>query len=65
MTTWLLPCCVTLESTDQTELRSSAGNFFIRLNVNATSAAVNGLPSLNFTPLRMVKVSVLLPLLHA
>ena len=37
--------------------------FFIsRLKVNATSAAVIGLPSLNFTPGRMVNVSVLPPL---
>ena len=32
------------------------------LNVDATSAAVNGLPSFLFTPLRMVSVSVLPPL---
>ena len=64
MTTWSLPA-VTLDSTDQTELRSSPENFFSRLNVNATSAAVIGVPSLNFTPLRMLKVSTVLFLLHA
>ena len=63
--TTLLPCWVTLDSTDQTEFRSSAGNFFIRLKVNATSAAVIGVPSLHLTPLRIVNVSVLLPLLQA
>ena len=37
--------------------------FFIsRLKVNATSLAVIGVPSLNFTPGRMVNVSVLPPL---
>ena len=40
--------------------------FFIsRLKVNATSLAVIGVPSLNFTPCRMVNVSVLPPLDHA
>src|SRR5215469_776682 len=37
----------------------SAGYFLIRLNVNATSAALNGLPSLHFTPSRVVIVMVL------
>ena len=64
MTTWFEPFWVTLDSTDQTALRSSALNFFSRLKVKATSAAVIGLPSLHFTPLRMVKVSVLLPLVQ-
>src|ERR1700722_414243 len=36
-----------------------AGNFLIRLKVKATSAALNGLPSLHFTPGRVVIVSVL------
>ena len=39
--------------------------FISRLKVNATSAAVIGLPSLNFTPGRMVNVSVLPPFDHA
>jgi hypothetical protein len=39
-------------------------NFFSSLKVNTTSAAVNGLPSDHFTPLRMVNVTVLLSLLH-
>ena len=64
MTTWS-PCWVTLDSTDQTEFRSRVLYFFIRLKVKATSAAVIGVPSLNFTPLRMVKVSSVLFLLHA
>ncbi len=54
---------MTLDSTDQTELTSSALNFFSRLKLKTTSAAVIGFPSLHLTPLRMVKVSVLLPLL--
>jgi hypothetical protein len=33
----------------------------IRLNVYTTSAAVIGVPSLNLTPLRMLKVSEVLP----
>ena len=33
--------------------------------MKATSAAVIGVPSLNLTPCLIVKVSVLLPLLHA
>jgi len=64
ITTWF-PDCVTLCSTDQTELTSSPENFFIRLKVNATSAAVIGVPSFHLTPLRMVNVRVLLLLLHA
>src|SRR5579862_3693214 len=36
-----------------------AGNFLIRLKVNATSAALKALPSLHFTPGRVVTVSVL------
>ncbi len=32
------------------QLAFSAGNFLIRLKVNATSAALNALPSLHFTP---------------
>src|SRR6516225_1520819 len=44
---------------------SRTGNFFIRLKEKATSAAVSGVPSLNFTPLRIVNVRVLLPLLQA
>src|SRR6266568_1947108 len=55
-----LPCWVTPDSTDQTELRSRPGFFFIRLKVNATSAAVIGVPSLHLTPLRMVNVRFLL-----
>jgi hypothetical protein len=37
----------------------SFGFCLIRLKVNATSLAVNGLPSFHLTPLRMVRVSVL------
>ena len=55
---------MTLDSTDQTELRSRVGYFFSRLKVKTTSAGVSGLPLLNLTPLRMVKVRVLLPLLQ-
>src|SRR6478736_3934446 len=40
---------------------STAGYFLPRLKVNATSWAVSGLPSLNFTPSRMVKVSFVAP----
>src|SRR6516225_5042314 len=36
-----------------------AAYFLIRLKVNATSAALNGWPSLQFTPDRVVKVRVL------
>src|SRR5882762_5747715 len=42
----------------QTPLPSSAGYFLIRLNVNTTSAGVNGVPSLHFTFCRIVKSSV-------
>src|SRR6516162_750015 len=37
------------------------GFLAIRLKVNATSAALNGLPSLHLTPDRVVRVSVLPP----
>ena len=40
----------------------SFGLLLSMLNVYATSAALNGLPSFHFTPLRMVRVSVLPPL---
>src|SRR5580692_8349659 len=59
------PDWVTLLSTDQTELTSTTGTVLIKLKVKATSAAVMGVPSLNLTPCLIVKVSVLLPLLHA
>ncbi len=52
---------MTLDSTDQTPVRSRAGYFFIRLKVYATSAAVSGVPSLHLTPGRIVNVSDLLP----
>ena len=55
---------MTLESTDQTALMSSALNFLSKLKLKTTSAAVIGFPSLHLTPLRMLKVSVLLPLLY-
>src|SRR5258707_6369317 len=58
MTTWLVPFWVTLDRTDQTELRSNAGYFFSRLKVNTTSAALIGVPSLNLTPGRMVNDSM-------
>src|ERR1035441_1196445 len=41
--------------------RLSAGFLMIRLKVYATSAAENALPSLHFTPGRMVRASVLPP----
>ncbi len=42
----------------------SVGLFFRRLKLNATSLAVIGLPSLNFTPLRIVSVRVFPPSDH-
>jgi hypothetical protein len=57
-TIWLLPLSATLFSTAQMEFKSSAGFFFSSWNVKSTSLALNGVPSLHFTPLRMVKVSV-------
>jgi len=45
-------------------LEARAEFFISKLNVNATSAAVIGLPSLNFTPGRIVNVSVLPPSDH-
>src|SRR5215472_4872198 len=42
----------------------SDGFLLRRLKVNATSRAVIGLPSLNFTPLRIVRVRVRPPLDH-
>ena len=41
------------------------GCVLIMLNVNATSAALNAVPSFHFTPGRMVKVIDLPPLLQA
>jgi len=41
----------------QSDCRSSAPFSFRTLKENATSAGVIGVPSLNFTPLRIVKVS--------
>src|SRR5256714_4807908 len=46
------------------EYRSTAGVCFIRLNVNTTSSAENGWPSLQVTPSRMVKVTLFLSSLH-
>src|SRR5579864_2176757 len=43
---------------DQTPLVSSALYFFSRLNVNTTSAGVKAVPSLHFTPVRIVYTSV-------
>ena len=43
----------------------AAAFVFTRLNVAATSAAVNAEPSLHLTPERIVNVSVLPPLVHA
>jgi len=60
----LLPCLVTLFSTDHAALRSRPAFFFSSWKVNSTSSAVNGLPSVHFTPDRIVNVSVLFPLLH-
>jgi len=61
----LSPFWVTFFRTDQEAFRSSAGCFLSRLKVKRTSAALNGFPSLHLTPLRIVTVSVLLPLLQA
>src|SRR3954471_6383245 len=64
MTTWLVPFCVTSESTDHTAFRSSASCCFMYWKVNTTSAAVRGCPSVHFTPSRIVNVSVLLSFDH-
>ena len=64
-TTWFDPCRATLLSTDQSEFRSRAGNFFSRLKVKSTSFALKGWPSDHLTPLRMVNVRVLSLLDHA
>src|SRR5665213_3900769 len=52
-----LPLAVTLcrPALVHNEYRSSAGTFFMRLNVYATSAALKGCPSLHCTPSRIVK----------
>src|SRR5215469_4056731 len=57
MLTWL-PVAVTLCSPApvHSEYRSVAGTRFIKLNVNATSCALNGCPSFHFTPDRMLNV---------
>src|SRR5258706_3251327 len=55
---------VALSGTGGGELGASEGLFFSRLKLNATSLAVIGLPSLNFTPLRIVSVRVLPPSDH-
>src|SRR5215813_1139225 len=62
----LLPVAVTLCSPAplHSEYRSVDGTRFIRLKVNATSAAVNGLPSFHVTPSRMVKSICFLSELH-
>ena len=64
-TTWSDPLADTLESTDQSPFRSSAGYFFSRLKEKSTSLALNGVPSDHLTPLRIVKVRVLLLFDHA
>ena len=56
---------VTDDSADHNELMSRVLCAFSRLNVYTTSAGVIGSPLLNLTPLRIVNVSVLLPLLQA
>src|ERR1700722_19991171 len=61
MVTWSGPAWLTLDRTDHTPVRSSAGYFLSRSKVYTTSAAVIGVPSLNLTPLRMVNVIDLLP----
>ncbi len=43
---------------DQIPLLSSAGYFFSRSKVKTTSAGVKGVPSLHFTPCRIVYTSV-------
>ncbi len=53
-----LPAAETAVTCDQIPLLSSAGYFFSRSNVNTTSAGVSGVPSLHFTPGRIVYTSV-------
>ena len=62
--TTVCPEAVTLVRSDQIALMSRVGYLCSRLNVYATSAGVSGSPFVNFTPLRMVKVSVVLPVPH-
>ena len=67
-TTWSEPLTATLVSGPpsalQSALRSIVLSLFIALNVYATSVALNGLPSLQVTPLWIVNVSVLKPFDH-
>ena len=56
---------VALAGTGIVQLAFSAALDLIRLNVYATSLALNGLPSLHFTPDRVVIVSVSPPFDHA
>ena len=63
-TTWSLPLFVTLDSSDHTDCRSVAGNCLSMLNVNTTSSAENGWPSLHCTPDRIVNVSCVLSEFH-
>ena len=62
--TWSEPVWVTLDSTDQSPVRSRAGYFLSRLNVYTTSLADIGVPLLNLTPWRIVNTSDLLPAPH-
>ena len=54
----VFPDAVTDDTCFQFPAPSSAGNFFSRSNVNTTSEAVIGLPSLQRAPLRIVNCSV-------
>ena len=53
-----LPEAETPEICAQIPVVSSAGYFFSMLNVNTTSAGVKAVPSLHFTPGRIVYTSV-------
>ncbi len=58
LTVTSLPDAATLATCAHTPFVSRAGYFLSRLKVNTTSAGVSGLPSLHFTPCRMVNTSV-------
>src|SRR5436305_4750434 len=64
--TWLLPTCAILVIWPfcMRPVSSAIACCLPYLKVNTTSAAVKGLPSDHFTPLRMVRSRVLLWLIH-
>src|ERR1700677_3919825 len=62
VTVTLLPDVLTPEMSRPSRL--SAAFFLMRLKVNATSAAVNGVPLFHFTPWRIAKVIALPPSLQ-